>query len=223
MSAFNDPAAVAHYADGPPRKVPGFVDMQRMARLLMAEQAPDDARVLVVGAGGGLELKLFAEAHPAWRFDGVDPAGAMLRLAERTLGPLMERVTLREGYVDTAPDGPFDAASCLLTLHFVAADDRLATLIEIRRRLKPGAPLVVAHFSLPEDPAERELWMSRYAAFAVDSGIDRSQAEEAARMISQMLPILTPEEDEALLAAAGFQRTSLFYVGLTFRGWVGYA
>lgn len=223
MSAFNDPAAVEHYVDGPPRKVPGFVDMQRMARLLMAESAPEDARVLVVGAGGGLELKLFAEAHPGWGFDGIDPAAAMLRLAERTLGPLMERVTLHEGYVDTAPEGPFDAASCLLTLHFVAADKRLSTLTAIRRRLKPGAPLVVAHFSLPAEPAERELWMSRYAAFAVDSGVSRSQADEAARMIPMMLPILTPETDEALLAAAGFQRIGLFYVGLTFRGWVAYA
>lgn len=223
MSPFNDPEAVARYAEGPPRMVPGFVDMQRMARLLLAERAPDEARILVVGAGGGLELKLFAEAYPNWRFDGVDPAAAMLRLAERTLGPLAARVTLHEGYVATAPEGPFDGASCLLTLHFVPVEERLATMTEIRRRLKPGAPLVVAHFSLPEAPAERALWMSRYSAFAADSGIDRAQAERAGRDIAAMLPIVSPAADEALLAAAGFCDIGLFYAGMTFRGWVAYA
>ena len=41
----------------------GWADMVRMAELLLAERVPPDGRVLVVGAGGGLELKRFAEAH----------------------------------------------------------------------------------------------------------------------------------------------------------------
>jgi tRNA (cmo5U34)-methyltransferase len=60
LNHFSDPQAVARYAEGPPRLVPGFADLQRMTRLLLAERAPDDARVLVLGAGGGLELKAFA-------------------------------------------------------------------------------------------------------------------------------------------------------------------
>ena len=63
---FTDPAAVASYAQNPPRIVPGFADLQRMTTLLLAERAPDNARVLVLGAGGGLELKVFAEANPGW-------------------------------------------------------------------------------------------------------------------------------------------------------------
>lgn len=55
---FSDPQVVARYVEGPPRAVPGFHDMQRMTRLLLAECAPADARILVLGAGGGLELKL---------------------------------------------------------------------------------------------------------------------------------------------------------------------
>lgn len=57
LAAFSDPQHVARYLEGPPRFVPGFADLHRMATLLISEQAPDDARVLVVGAGGGLELK----------------------------------------------------------------------------------------------------------------------------------------------------------------------
>ena len=84
---FSDPVAVARYLDGPRRFVPGLADLHRMTGILLAERAPADARVLVLGAGGGLELKALAEAHPGWRFVGVDPAGPMLALAKQTLGP----------------------------------------------------------------------------------------------------------------------------------------
>jgi hypothetical protein len=56
-SSFTDPDAVARYRDGPPKQVPGFADLHRMTDLLVAERTPDDGRVLVLGAGGGLELK----------------------------------------------------------------------------------------------------------------------------------------------------------------------
>jgi len=193
-----------------------------MTELLLAERVPQEGRVLVVGAGGGLELKVFAEAHPGWRFDGVDPAAAMLNLAEATLGSFASRVQLHQGYIDAAPDGPFDAATCLLTLHFVEFDERRRTLQEIRRRLKPGAPLVVAHFSFPQSEPERSLWFSRYVAFAVASGVEPEKAESARTAIAAQLPILTPAQDEELLREAGFSDVSLFYVGFTFRGWVAY-
>jgi tRNA (cmo5U34)-methyltransferase len=220
---FSDPQAVAQYAEGPPRLVPGFADLQRMAMLLLAERAPRDARVLVVGAGGGLELKVFAENQPGWQFDGVDPSAQMLKLAEGTLGPLMSRVKLHQGYIDIAPEGPFDGAACLLTLHFVPLEERVRTLREIRLRLKPGAPLVVAHFSFPQNDENRALWLSRYASFAVSSGIDPAKAANAREVISAQLPILSPEQDESILRESGFTNVSLFYAGFTFRGWVAYA
>lgn len=111
LAAFRDPEAVSRYAEGPRRFVPGFDALHRMTSLLLAEATPPEARVLVLGAGGGLELKALAEAHAGWRFVGVDPAREMLREAERRLRSLMDRVTLFEGYVDAAPGGPFDAAT----------------------------------------------------------------------------------------------------------------
>ncbi len=224
MNPFNDPQAVARYAEAPPRLVPGFADLQRMTSLLLAEHAPEDARVLVLGAGGGLELKVFAHAHPGWGFDGIDPSGEMLKLAGATLGPtLSARVCLHEGYIDAAPEGPYDAATCLLTLHFIPAEERLRTVMEVRRRLKPGAPFVVAHHSFPQGKDERDLWLSRFAAFAMSSGIERDKAENARTGIGAKLPFLSPEQDEALLRNAGFSNVSLFYAAFTFRGWVAYA
>lgn len=223
MDHFSNPQAVARYAEGPPRVVPGYNGMQCMATLLIAERVPEDARVLVLGAGGGLELKAFAQARPGWTFDGVDPAAEMLKLAERTLGPLASRARLLQGYIDDAPEGPFDAATCLLTLHFLALDERRRTAAEVHRRLKPGAPFVVTHFSIPQGEGERALWLSRYVAFAVASGFEPDKVANARAAIDKQLTILTPEQDAAILREAGFSNVSLFYAGFTFRGWVAYA
>ena len=222
-NSFADPAAVASYAQNPPRVVPGFADLQRMTSLLLAERAPDNAHVLVVGAGGGLELKVFAEANPDWQFYGVDPSAEMLALANATLGSLSSQVHLYQGYVETADEGPFDAASCLLTLHFLTFEERRRTLTEVRRRLKPGAPFVVAHLSFPQSEPERALWLSRYVGFAASSGIDPEKAQAAATAISTRLSLLPPGDEEAMLYDAGFSAVNLFYAGFCFRGWVAYA
>lgn len=222
VSTFNDPQAVASYAERTLRLVPGFLDLQRMAALLLAERAPAHARVLVLGAGGGLELKRLAEMQPSWTFDGVDPSAEMLALATHTLGPLAARAKLHPGYIHTAPGGPFDGAACLLTLHFLPKAERLGTLKEVHQRLKPGAPFVVAHHSYPQDDAGKALWLARYAAFAISSGVPAAQAESAGKAMATQLPALSPEEDEALLREAGFADVSLFYAAFTFRGWVGY-
>jgi tRNA (cmo5U34)-methyltransferase len=222
VTGFDDPAAVARYAENPPRLVPGFHDLQRMTRLLLAETTPVDGRMLVVGAGGGLELKAFAEAQAGWGFVGVDPSAEMLKLARLTLGALAQRVELHQGYVDSAPKGPFDGACCLLTLHFVSADERLAMLKAIRLRLKPGAAFVVAHHSVSEGTM-RDRWLERFAAFAADNGVALDQASVGAKTIGERLPILSPDAEVDLLQSAGFSNPQLFYAAFTFRGWVCHA
>ena len=220
---FSDPEAVARYAERPLRNVPGFEAMQRMAMILLAEGAPADARVLVLGAGGGLETKVFADAHPGWSFDGVDPSAEMLALATRTLGPQAPRATLHLGTIDAAPEGPFDAACCLLTFHFVPAEERRRTVAEVHRRLRPGARFVTAHFSVPQGPGERARWLDRHAAFLVGAGLDAEQAAGARDAIDARTHILTPEQDEAILRDGGFTEIGLFYAALAFRGWVATA
>jgi tRNA (cmo5U34)-methyltransferase len=220
---FNDPEAVTRYAEGPPRFVPGFADLHRMTHILLAERAGPDAQLLVLGAGGGLELKALAEAEPRWRFVGVDPAAEMLKQAERTLGPLNARVQLHQGYIDGAPDGPFDAATCLLTLHFLDIDERRRTAREIHRRLKPGAPFVAAHSSFPQAQGERAQWVSRYAAFAIASGADPDLAKQASAAVEAHLNLFDPAQDAEILSDAGFRNVELFYAAFTWRGWVGYA
>jgi len=223
MKHFSDPEAVAHYHQGPPRLVPGFHDLQRMAQVLLAERALPDARVLVLGAGGGLELKAFADAQPGWRFDGVDPSPDMLALALDTVGEHAHRVRLHAGYVDAAPPGPFDAAACLLTMHFMPLCERRHAVRAIRRRLRRGAPFVTAHMSFAQDEEERERALARDEAYALASGAAPEEARRRRALIARVLPVLSPEQDEALLREEGFRDVGMFYAAGVFRGWVAYA
>ncbi|WAP70202.1 class I SAM-dependent methyltransferase [Jiella pelagia] len=223
LAGFEDPVAVARYSEGPRRFVPGLDALHRMTGLLLAESAPRGATVLVLGAGGGSELKAMAEAQPDWRFVGVDPAGEMLKLAERVLGPLMERVTLVQGTIDDAPEGPFDAATCLLTLHFLDAAERTRTVGEIHRRLRPGAPFVAAHASFPQEEPDRDGWLDRYAAYPAAMGADRADVTKARAAVAASLHCFAPEQDEAILRAGGFADAALFFAAFTWRGWIGHA
>lgn len=218
MQPFHDPSTVSRYATDTPRKVPGLADLHRMAALLLRESAPDAAEILVLGAGGGLELKAFAEAQPRWRFVGVDPSAEMLELASQVVGSLRSRIDFQHGRIDDVHLGPFDGATCLLTLHFLERDERLRTLRALRQRLKPSARLVVAHHSVPQANAER--WLARSAAFA--SGRIDAASASAATMAAQ-LPLLSTEEEEAVLHEAGFTEVAMFYAAFSFRGWVATA
>jgi tRNA (cmo5U34)-methyltransferase len=220
-SPFANSSAISNYLEDAPRKVPGLADVHRMTMLLLAEQAPATAHILIVGAGGGMETKALAEAQPGWRFTGVDPSPAMLDLARRTLTSVVDRIDLLEGTINQAPVGPFDGATCILTLHHIDRDERLRTLTEIRRRLQPGASLVVVEHSAPGPDPKR--WMTRSVAFGDRAGIDWAKSAATADMMTERLPLLSPAEEEDVLREAGFSDVGLFYAAFTFRGWVAVA
>lgn len=215
--------AVKSYLEGPPRQVPGFSSLHRMVAMLVAERTPENGRVLVLGAGGGLELKAFAEAHAGWTFDGVDPSADMLLLARQVAGEHGSRIGFHQGSIDMAPEGPFDAAVCLLTFHHIPAEQRLETLRQIHRRLKAGAPFVVAHMSFAQSEPERSIWIDRHIAYGAPDGADAVRLENGRKAMRERLHILSPEDEEVMLRTAGFSDVSLFYAAFSFRGWVAYA
>lgn len=223
MSLPMNPADTESYADRVARNVPGLRDMHRMCALLLAERVPSAGRVLVLGAGGGLELKAFADMQPGWRFDGVDPSAEMIEQAEVVLGGKVSQVRFHQGYIDHAPEGPFDGGTCLLTLHFLPREERIRTVREVLRRLKPGAPFVVAHHSYPNTDAKQDDWLTRNAAWLVSSGVPAAAAKNGIAIMKERLPALSPAEDEAVLREAGFADVELFYAAFTFKGWVAYS
>ena len=221
---FNDPERAARYAEGPARIIPGFATLHRMIVQLLGERVGEAARVLVLGAGGGMELLAFAEAQPGWRFVGVDPSRAMLDQAERVLGELVSRVELVEGYIPDTPPGPFDAATCLMTLQFLPDDgQKLESLRAIHARLAPGAPFVVVDNCIDLNAPDADQLLDRYLRFGAHAGVDAEQLAKSRAMVRSSLGLVGPAREEALLAEAGFTGADLFFAGLSFRGWIAYA
>lgn len=209
-----------HYLEGPFRLVPGYDGLLRMTTQLLAEKVPESGKILVLGAGGGLEIRAMAEEQFTWTFEGIDPSQDMIDLAVQTIANHSDRVRLTTGYIDSATAGPFDGATCILTMHFVPSEERLNTLQEIRKRLSPGAPFVMAHISFSQEEPERSRWVARHVTYG---GTPTDKLEAAMEAISTKLTILSPDEEESLLREAGFNDVSLFYAGLSFRGWIAYA
>lgn len=211
----------AGYIAATRRQVPGLDDLHRMTGLLLAERITEEGRVLVVGAGGGLELRALAQQHAGWSFDGVDPSSDMLALAQQTTSCHSSRIRLCQGDIHAAPKGPFDGAVCLLVFHHISPEERMATLRGIRHRLAPGSPLVLAHVSFPQREPDRSLWMERHIAFGAGAGMDRWDAARIGMM--KRLFIDSPEDEQAHLHDAGFTDVAQFYQAFSFRGWIAYA
>jgi tRNA (cmo5U34)-methyltransferase len=190
---------------------------------LLSERVPEDGRILVLGAGGGQELKALAQAHAGWSFDGVDPSAEMLSLAKHEAGAYASRIGFHEGYIGNAPRGPFDAATAILIFHFIPIEQRLETLRQILQRLKVGAPLVTVHLSFPQSKPERALGIARHLAFASMNDAGPPDAVAAQQQMSGKLTLLSPEDEVKMLHEAGFAGASLFYAGLSLKGWVSYA
>lgn len=206
--------------------MPAYGVMLQMCRQLIEETIGKRGRVLILGAGGGLELEHFARRAPDWEFSAVDPDAGMLGSAReraKRCGAL-DRTTFIEGYIQDAPPDRCDAATCLLTLHFVADDGaKFETLQAVRARLKPGAPFLLVDLCIGKNASDYEVRLARYRQFALDSGAPRDQADSTGKRLRDVLQLVSPERDLALLAEAGFADVDLFYAGHSWRGWVAYA
>lgn len=219
---YDDPDFVRNYAQGPSAFVPAYEHVQRMAAQLLYERIVDVGDVLVLGAGGGLELEAFALRHARWTFMGIDPANEMLKAAKERVAAAgaSSRVNWHHGYIFDAPPGSYDAATCLLTLHFVPDDgNKERTLIELRRRLRAGAPFILVDCCIDLASPTSERSLARYRDFALESGADPDEVNAACERLTSVLKMVSPARNEELLMLSGFSDIELFYAGLSWRGW----
>ncbi|MGQ0533732.1 MAG: class I SAM-dependent methyltransferase [Caulobacteraceae bacterium] len=196
-----------------------------MTSQIVAEAAP--GTVLVLGAGGGLEIEALSATSSEWRFVAVDPDETMLDAAReraRECGA-DSRVAWVNGLIFDAPVVICDAATCLLTLHFVPDDGaKLATLRAVRERLRPGAPLLLTDVSLDRAAPDFELWLKRYHEFGVRGGLEPENMQDAIERIRDgKVHVISPQRTEDLFTEAGFSKCELFYAALVWRGWIAYA
>lgn len=187
---------------------------------------PDDAHLLIVGAGTGEELLALAERRPRWRFTAVDPARPMLdRAREKAAAAgIADRCAFHDGTVETLPPGaPFDAATALLVSHFVV--DRAARVGFFRAiadRLRPGAALIsadlAADLQAPGFEPLFDLWWSTLHADGSPFG-DKAAYRGNFGVAVAVVP---PGEILAILDDAGFEAPACFFQGLMIHAFFGH-
>ncbi|MFZ4453541.1 class I SAM-dependent methyltransferase [Salibacterium aidingense] len=187
-----------------------------------------EASLLVAGAGGGNELAAWGPSNPPWTFTGVDPSEDMLKTAEEKTRQLdiENRVRLLQGTVDDVPlqNPPFDAASCILVLHFIQDEQEKQNLLtSIRCRLKPEAPFVLVSANGDPDSAELHNRLNVWKSFWLDAGHDAEHLDEMITKLKKHVSFRTDAQIEQLLTEAGFTNISKFYSTGIMAGWMCHA
>jgi tRNA (cmo5U34)-methyltransferase len=204
--------------------IPGYEALHAMVGDFLGAALPETARVLVVGAGTGMELLNLGAAHPGWRFTATDLSSDMLAIGRANVeaAGLADRVTFHLGPVHELPDGPaHDAATSILISHFVKPhEERERFFRSIASRLRPGAPLVTADIVGERgDPAFAhfwEVWKNHYGA----AGIPAPEVEEDFARSAATVAFIPEQALTALLVASGFTDVRRFFQAFLFGGWV---
>ncbi|WP_369900616.1 class I SAM-dependent methyltransferase [Bacillus manliponensis] len=192
-----------------------------------AQLGEKEASLLMVGAGGGNELAAWGQSNPKWTFTGVDPSEKMLNMAKhKTLQLGLEnRVKLIEGTIDNLPDmeSKFDAASCILVLHFIEdMQEKLHLLKNIKNQLKPGAPFVLVSAYGDRESSELQDRINVWKTFYLDIGYEKAKVDSMGKVIMN-ISFIPEDQMESLLKEAGFTNITRFYSTGLFAGWICHA
>jgi len=214
------------YDKGIRRALPTYDAMFRMVQSFLRANVTGEAKVLAVGAGGGNEIVTFGKANPSWTFAGVDPSEAMLEVAMQKAKDegIEERVTIHTGTIEQMKfNEKFDAATCLLVLHFVeTVEEKLSLLKTVKENLEPGSPFVLVTMfgdqSKPEFNERMNLWKSIWLDLTDLTEEDVDDMAESVRELS----FISAQQIEDLLEHAGYERVSQFFSTTLFGGWIAH-
>ena len=210
------------------RSIPGYREMRRVvaevARAALDGPARDGVRhVLDLGCSRGNALADVADVYDGpdrLRLVGIDVSPEMAAVARERLAPLRAVIVeddVRRAAPRTLP-ASVDLALAVLTLQFVAIEDRQTLVDEVASRLAPGGTFVVVEKTLGETGAATR-WLDRiYYERKARNGYTVEEIEAKREALSGVLVPQTASANVAMLRAAGLDVVEVWR-SLQFVGW----
>jgi ubiquinone/menaquinone biosynthesis C-methylase UbiE len=127
------------------------------SRLIQQASLRPDDRILDLGCGTGTLTLLLKSQHPESRVAAIDADPQILGIAREKAARAGLDIDFHQvmSYALPFPDASFDHVFSSLVFHHLTREQKLGTLAEVLRILRPGGRLHIADFGLPQNAAMR--------------------------------------------------------------------
>ena len=204
--------------------VPGYEALHTMARSFFHSKLSEEANLLIVGAGTGMELVTLGKSNSKWNLLGIEPSSSMLAIAQEKIEEhgLSNGVKLHHGYIDELPVTPvYDGATCILVMHFVPDDGSKRVLLQsIAQRLKSNAYFILVDMFGEQDTETFEQLTSVWKIHGQGMGMKAEKLAEMLETAKKGIHSIPEQRVFELLQLAGFGSIFRFYTALWYGGWV---
>lgn len=209
--------------DGTAHKIiPAYQSIYELTQYLLKDSLPNDARVLVAGAGTGKELIEYSKDNPHWSFTGFDPAEPMLSIAKKKVASafLEDKISLIHGLVDDVTEKDFDAATSILVMHFLPDDGtKLDFLKSIAEKLKPGAIFILVDLEGEISSDEFNTLNSAWINQQIHVRNDKDKVKKEFEIRQKEVYFIPQQRIEYLLHEVGFTKIHKFFKAYLFGGY----
>ena len=197
--------------------IPGYELLHQLTAAKLTLLLPEEANILVVGAGTGKEILQLSKLDASWQFTALDPSEDMLDIAQSNFKQqnINNRVDIHVGKTSGLNHQQrYHAVLCQFVMHFMPKENKRELLSTIHSRLKPGGSLLISDLMKASSEHQR-------LAQAKASNLRGLPSQEADQMLKRMQTDFYPldiREYTDLLKTIGFCEPTSYFQALRFQG-----
>jgi len=220
---FNE-AVVRVFPDMIKRSVPGYPTIVENIGVLAAQFAQPDSVLYDLGSSLGAVTQALRRHVKAagCRVIAVDNSPAMVERcreylhAQDSMFQELLPVEVQEGDILALEFQPCSLVALNFTLQFIAPDQRLALLTQIRRALLPGGALILSEKLRFEDPLEQQLLTDLHIGFKRANGYSELEISQKRSALDNVMKPDSLEQHRERLLDAGFSQVIPWFQCLNF-------
>ncbi len=207
------------------RSIPFYDQLHELIGGFAADIARPGGWVYELGCSTGTLAARLSQACPESRICGVDAEPGMIASAQKRQQPNLEfhcadirEFRLRDVEADAVSRN--DLVILCYTLQFLPVADRLPLLQRLCAALRPGGGLILAEKVRRRDPEFEARCRRVHHAFKRSQGYSQAEIDAKDRSLEGILVPLYEDENEHLLAQAGFDAVATIFENTSFKAWL---